>query len=112
MFHWPLKGKYSVPSCLKEAKKKVVDHLSLSLCVCVCVSTHFKFRSIWQIFTRLGVNIIQFGNTRTALLYVSLQLVTKWRMREIVRRERRERHLLLGAEIKRGNTSRKNSNFC
>jgi hypothetical protein len=108
MFHWPLKGKYSVPSCLKEAKRKVVDHLSLSLCV--CVSPRFIFRSIWQIFTKLGVDIIQFGNTRTALLYFSLQLVTKWRMREIVRRH--ERHLLLGAEIKRANTSRKNSNFC
>lgn len=54
MFHWPLKGKYSVPSCLKEAKKKVVDHLSLSLCVCVRVypfqiSKHLAdFHETWR----------------------------------------------------------------
>lgn len=35
MFHWPLKGKYPAFSCLKKAKRKDVDHLSLSLCVCV-----------------------------------------------------------------------------
>lgn len=110
MFNWPLKGKFSVLSCLKEAERKVVGHLSLSLCV--WVSPRFKFRGSWQIFTRLGVNIIQFGNTPTALLYCSLQLVTKRRMRKIVWRERHERHLLLGAEIKRDNTPRKNSNFC
>ena len=37
MFHWPLNCTCSVLSCLKEAKRKDVDHLSPSLCVCVCV---------------------------------------------------------------------------
>jgi hypothetical protein len=106
-FHWPLKGKYSALSCLKEVKKEGCrSPFSLSPSL-----SHFKFRSSWQIFARLGVNMTQFGNTPTALLYCSLQLVTTWRRREIVRRDRYERHILSGAESRRGNTSWKNSNF-
>ena len=109
MFHWPLKGNILVfPAWRKQKGWLSITFLSPSVCVCV----HFKFPSIWQIFTRVGVNIIQFGNTPTALLYCSLQLVTKWRICEIVRPERHKRHILWGAEIKRGNTPRKNSNFC
>jgi hypothetical protein len=38
MFHWPLKGKYSALSRLKEAKRKVVDHRSLSLSLSLSIS--------------------------------------------------------------------------
>ena len=46
-------------SCLKEAKRKVVEITILSVFVCLSIS---NFGAVLPIFTRLGMSIIPFRN--------------------------------------------------